>query len=83
VLRITDEDEFVAQMGPQPPNFQAIVNLNTGQLLTAGVELLPLSPRQVGQQRAAGGLIVDVHRPAVRRGAHPRIGLHPDAQRES
>ncbi len=64
VLRIADEDEFVkqalAKLGPQPPNFQAIVDLNTGPLLTAGVELLPLSPRQVEQQRAAGALIVDV-----------------------
>ena len=63
-LRITDEDEFVAQalarLGPQPPNFQVIVDLNRGPLQTAGVELLPLSPRQVDQQRAAGALVVDV-----------------------
>ncbi len=64
VLRIADEDAFVeqalAKLGPQPPNFQAIVDLNTGPLLTSGVELLPLSPRQVEQQRAAGALVVDV-----------------------
>jgi rhodanese-related sulfurtransferase len=64
VLRITDEDEFVAQalakLGPQPPNFQAIVDLNTGPLLTSGVELLPLSPRQVELQRGSGALVVDV-----------------------
>ncbi len=64
VLRIGDEDEFVeqalAKLGPQPPNFQVIVDLNTGPLLTSGVELLPLSPRQVEQQRSAGALIVDV-----------------------
>jgi hydroxyacylglutathione hydrolase len=64
ILRIADEDEFVAQalakLGPQPPNFQAIVDLNTGPLLTSGVELLPLSPRQVEQQRGAGALVVDV-----------------------
>ncbi len=63
-LRITDEDEFVAQalarLGPQPPNFQIIVDLNRGPLVTSGVELLPLSPRQVDQQRAAGALVVDV-----------------------
>jgi hydroxyacylglutathione hydrolase len=59
-----DEDGFVEQMlaslGPQPPNFQAIVDLNRGPLLTSGVELLPLTPRQVELLRAEGDLIVDV-----------------------
>jgi hydroxyacylglutathione hydrolase len=50
----------VAGLGPQPPNFQAIVELNRGPLLTEGVELLPLAPRQVEHQRAAGALLVDV-----------------------
>jgi hydroxyacylglutathione hydrolase len=63
-LQITDEDEFVAEalakLGPQPPNFQAIVDLNRGPLLTDGVQLLPLSPRQVDQKRVAGALVVDV-----------------------
>jgi hydroxyacylglutathione hydrolase len=64
VLSIEDEDEFVRQalskLGPQPPNFQAIVELNKGPLLTDGVELLPLAPRQVEQKRSAGALLVDV-----------------------
>ena len=64
VLSIDDEDEFVkralAKLGPQPPNFQAIVELNKGPLLTDGVELLRLAPRQVEQKRAAGALLVDV-----------------------
>jgi hydroxyacylglutathione hydrolase len=59
-----DEDGFVermlASLGPQPPNFQAIVDLNRGRLLTSGVELLPLTPRQVELLRAEGNLIVDV-----------------------
>jgi glyoxylase-like metal-dependent hydrolase (beta-lactamase superfamily II)/rhodanese-related sulfurtransferase len=59
-----DEDGFVestlAGLGPQPPNFQAIVDLNRGPLLTSGVELLPLTPRQVELLRAEGNLIVDV-----------------------
>ncbi len=63
-LAITDEDAFVAQalanLGPQPPNFQAIVDLNRGPLLTSGVELLPLAPRQVDQKRGEGALVVDV-----------------------
>ena len=64
VLTIADEDEFVdralAGLGPQPPNFRAIVALNRGPLLTDGVELLPLAPRQVEQRRAAGAMLVDV-----------------------
>ncbi|MBA2439838.1 MAG: rhodanese-like domain-containing protein [Thermoleophilaceae bacterium] len=63
-MLITDEDEFVeqalAKLGPQPPNFQTIVDLNTGPLLTDGIELLPLSPRQVEHQRSGGALVVDV-----------------------
>jgi hydroxyacylglutathione hydrolase len=63
-LAIEDEDQFVAEalagLGPQPPNFQAIVELNRGPLLTDGVELMPLAPRQVEHRRAAGALVVDV-----------------------
>ena len=63
-LAITEEDQFVdralAELGPQPPNFEAIVELNQGPLLTDGVELLPLAPRQVEQKRSAGALLVDV-----------------------
>jgi hydroxyacylglutathione hydrolase len=63
-LAIPDEDRFVEQalagLGPQPPNFEAIVELNKGPLLTEGVELLPLAPRQVQQQRSRGALLVDV-----------------------
>jgi hydroxyacylglutathione hydrolase len=64
VLSISDEDEFVdralAGLGPQPPNFRAIVDLNRGPLLTDGVELLPLAPRQVEHARADGAMLVDV-----------------------
>jgi hypothetical protein len=64
VLAIADEDEFVsavlAGLGPQPPNFRAIVALNRGPLVTDGVELLPLAPRQVEQRRADGSMLVDV-----------------------
>ncbi len=63
-LSIADEDEFVAEalakLGPQPPNFGAIVELNTGPLLASGVEQLPLASRQVEQLRARGALVVDV-----------------------
>jgi rhodanese-related sulfurtransferase len=63
-LSIVDEDAFVseslAKLGPQPPNFHAIVALNRGPLVTDGVELLPLAPRQVEQKRTQGALLVDV-----------------------
>ncbi|HTU80271.1 MAG TPA: MBL fold metallo-hydrolase [Solirubrobacteraceae bacterium] len=64
VLAILDEHEFVAQaiarLGPQPPNFERIVALNRGPLLTGGVELLALYPRQVELKREDGALLVDV-----------------------
>jgi hydroxyacylglutathione hydrolase len=63
-LAIEDEDRFVeealANLGPQPPNFKAIVALNRGPLLTDGVEVMPLAARQLEQHRANGALIVDV-----------------------
>jgi len=59
-----DEERFVARaldgLGPQPPNFKAIVKLNQSELLTEGVEVQPLTPRQVEQQRSTGALVVDV-----------------------
>jgi len=64
LLREGDEDAFVKRaiegLGPQPPNFQAIVELNKGELLTEGVEVLPLTPRQVEHKRQDGALVVDV-----------------------
>jgi hydroxyacylglutathione hydrolase len=63
-LQIEDEDQFVeealAKLGPQPPNFQAIVELNKGPLVTGGVELMALAPRQVEQKRRDGALLIDV-----------------------
>jgi rhodanese-related sulfurtransferase len=64
MLQVEDEGEFVRQavgsLGPQPPNFEAIVELNRGELLTEGVEVMPLTPRQVEQKRSKGLLLVDV-----------------------
>ncbi|HEV2774331.1 MAG TPA: MBL fold metallo-hydrolase [Solirubrobacteraceae bacterium] len=64
VLAENDEDRFVeqsiAKLGPQPPNFKAIVDLNRGPLLTTGVEVGPLTPRQVELKREEGALLVDV-----------------------
>jgi rhodanese-related sulfurtransferase/glyoxylase-like metal-dependent hydrolase (beta-lactamase superfamily II) len=64
LLGEADEDRFVtrstAGLGPQPPNFEAIVALNRGALVTAGAQAQPLAPRQVDQKSAAGVLVVDV-----------------------
>jgi hydroxyacylglutathione hydrolase len=64
LLREADAERFVERaigsLGPQPPNFQAIVDLNQGPLIPDAAEAHPLTPRQVEQKRAAGALIVDI-----------------------
>ena len=53
-------ERSLARIGPQPPNFHAIVELNRGPLLTEGVEAMPLTPRQVDLKRRDGAVLVDV-----------------------
>jgi len=64
LLRISDEREFVAtttaSLGPQPPNFENIVEFNRGPLVRESIEPQPLAPRQVEQQQDNGALVVDV-----------------------
>ena len=64
VLGVVDEDEFVeraiAGLGPQPPNFRAIVAINTGPLTRGAAHFDPLTPRQVEQHQRDGALLVDV-----------------------
>jgi hydroxyacylglutathione hydrolase len=64
LLAETDPDRFVARalarLGPQPPNFEGIVELNRGPLIAEVVEPMLITPRQVEQHRAAGALLVDV-----------------------
>lgn len=64
VLGLADEDAFVrrttASLGPQPPNFQAIVAVNRGPLQTVRTDAPPLTPRQVQQLHGEGALLVDV-----------------------
>jgi glyoxylase-like metal-dependent hydrolase (beta-lactamase superfamily II)/rhodanese-related sulfurtransferase len=64
LLAETDEDEFVrrslAGLGPQPPNFRAIVGMNRGPLASWDVELHALGPRQVERRRDEGALLADV-----------------------
>jgi hydroxyacylglutathione hydrolase len=64
LLSVGDEDEFVhaatSTLGPQPPNFEAIVGLNRGPLARQGMRPGPLTPRQVERAQARGALTVDV-----------------------
>jgi rhodanese-related sulfurtransferase len=59
-----DEDRFVAgaleRLGPQPPNFRAIVEVNRGPLRGGEVHAPPLTPRQLLGHQDAGALVVDV-----------------------
>ena len=59
-----DEDAFVERavgsLGPQPPNFKAIVAMNRGPLVTEGVEVMPLTPRQLDAGHGDGAMVIDV-----------------------
>ena len=85
LLQIDDEREFVEQaigaLGPQPPNFKAIVALNKGPLVTAGVELPPLTPRQLDEKRKQGALLVDVRTDLQFDEAHIPDSVSNSAQR--
>lgn len=67
VLEIDDEQDFVdqvtANLPPQPPNFQNVVALNRGPLVTAGPQPQPLAPLQVERAAADGALLIDVRTP--------------------
>jgi hydroxyacylglutathione hydrolase len=69
-----DEDRFVAGalagLGPQPPNFRAIVEMNRGPLRTGEVHAPPLTPRQLVGHQASGALVVDVRTELQFDGAH-------------
>jgi hydroxyacylglutathione hydrolase len=85
MLREEIEERFVERalgaLGPQPPNFQAIVDLNRGELVTEGVEAMPLTPRQVDEKRAAGAFLVDVRTDLQFDDAHiPRAASIPAVQ---
>ena len=64
LLMERDEDAFVARalasLGPQPPNFRAIVERNRGPLVREPVDVHPITARQVEQARGDGALLVDV-----------------------
>jgi hydroxyacylglutathione hydrolase len=64
LLAERDEDRFVrraiAALGPQPPNFQAIVAINRGPLAGDAEPPRPMVPRQLEAAAAGGALVVDV-----------------------
>jgi hydroxyacylglutathione hydrolase len=63
-LGIDDEEEFVRRaldgLGPQPPNFETIVELNKGPLIREAPEPVPLAPAQVQEALESGSLVMDV-----------------------
>lgn len=62
-LRLENEEEFVAtltaEQTPQPPNFERIVELNRGPLLTEAAPLAPLLPRRVKELVGEGAVLID------------------------
>jgi len=64
LLRETDERRFVeralATLGPQPPNFKRIVEINRGREALGEPDVKPLTPRQVERCAENGALVVDV-----------------------
>jgi len=64
LLSVRDEEEFVSRalagLGPQPPNFRRIVELNRGELPRGRTEAQPFTPRQIELRRDDGALVVDV-----------------------
>jgi glyoxylase-like metal-dependent hydrolase (beta-lactamase superfamily II)/rhodanese-related sulfurtransferase len=64
LLQESDEDRFVARaihaLPPQPPNFQAVVDINRGPLRRDAVEAHPLTPREVELKQREGALVIDV-----------------------
>ena len=63
LLRIEDEERFVRELtgdlAPQPPNFERIVELNRGPLLTEPASLEPLAPARVRDVLEGGATLVD------------------------
>jgi glyoxylase-like metal-dependent hydrolase (beta-lactamase superfamily II)/rhodanese-related sulfurtransferase len=74
LLAIDDEDAFVrattTKLGPQPPNFKAIVAINRGPLRTEGFDPQALSVAELEAKQAAGALVVDVRSDAEYDEAH-------------
>jgi len=56
-------DELTSGLSPQPPNFQRIAELNSGNLLTDASPATPLAPTRAADLLADGAVLVDVRDP--------------------
>jgi hydroxyacylglutathione hydrolase len=67
LLRIADEDEFARELTaspqPQPPNFERIVELNRGPLVTETASVEPLAPAGAKALLDGGAVLVDGREP--------------------
>ena len=68
------EEQFVrrltSELEPQPPNFERLVELNRGPLLTAAAHLEPLAPERAFQLVEAGATLIDGRDPREYDAAH-------------
>jgi glyoxylase-like metal-dependent hydrolase (beta-lactamase superfamily II)/rhodanese-related sulfurtransferase len=75
-----EEEDFVrrltSELDPQPPNFERIVELNRGPLLTAATRLEPLSPQRALELVEAGATLIDGRDPREYDAAHPPGSLN-------
>ena len=74
LLNLDGEDAFVRELtshlGPQPPNFKRIVELNRGPLLMEAATLDPFSPARVKEMLDAGATLLDGRAPREFDAAH-------------
>jgi hydroxyacylglutathione hydrolase len=73
-LLALDEEEFVRRLTgglePQPPNFERIVELNRGPLLTESTALEPLAPKKVLELVEGDATLIDSRDPREFDAAH-------------
>lgn len=69
-----DEERFVAAslaaIGPQPPNFRTIVEINRGPLAAMDAADRPMTPGQLARRQGAGAMVVDVRADVLFDDAH-------------
>jgi hydroxyacylglutathione hydrolase len=101
LLQVSDADAFVRRttsgLGPQPPNFKAIVAINRGPLDTDQLRARELIATEVARRQSDGALVVDVRgelefdeahipgalcNPAVRAGFGTKLAWIADRDRE-
>jgi glyoxylase-like metal-dependent hydrolase (beta-lactamase superfamily II)/rhodanese-related sulfurtransferase len=79
------EEAFVerslAELGPQPPNFREIVEINRGPLASLDVHDRPLAAGQLLARQADGALVVDVRTDLLFDDAHIPGAISVTAQR--